>query len=173
VTGHAKAAGPQEARTVTGREDDISGPERRGTDERANDRETRNAPTGRMPPVSQGGSRDFPGPAVDFRVDILDHENEVIVVAELPGAEKDAIAISLLNPQTLRITARRAGPAEEEPGGYSIRERGNGILSRLIRLPASAISKGAETSFRNGVLEVRLRKMKIRPGTGGKEIPIT
>ncbi|MCE5339237.1 MULTISPECIES: Hsp20/alpha crystallin family protein [unclassified Methanoculleus] len=158
---------------MTGREDDPSSPGRRGINERVNDRENRDTSGGRLPPISRGGSRDFPGLSADFRVDILDHEKEVIVVAELPGAEKDAIMISLLNPQTLRITARRTAPAAEGPGGYSIHERGDGTLSRLVRLPASVISEGASTSFKNGVLEVRLTKMRGRPGPGGREIPIT
>lgn len=157
---------------MTGREDDLRDPGRPGPDERANDREARDAPAGRLPPVSRGGSRDFPGLTADFRVDILDHEDEVIVVAELPGAEKEAIAITLLNPQTLRITARRSVPTGEGPGGYSIHERGSGILSRLIHLPASVLSDGARTSYKNGILEVRLKKMKTRPGPGGREIPI-
>ncbi|MDV2480596.1 Hsp20/alpha crystallin family protein [Methanoculleus sp. Wushi-C6] len=158
---------------MTGREDDPAGFGRRGTDERASDPNTRDIPAGRPPPLARGGSHDFPGLAADFRVDILDHENEVIVVAELPGAEKDAIAITLLNPQTIRITARRGGPAGEESGNYAIHERGNGILSRLIRLPASVVSEGAVTGFKNGVLEVRLAKMRRRSEPGGREIPIT
>lgn len=152
---------------MTGREDEPSSSGRRSADERASDQETGNAP------IARGGIREFPGLTADFRVDILDHRDQVIVVAELPGAEKDTIAITLLNPQTLRITARRAGPVEEGPGGYSILERGNGTLSRLIRLPASVVSEGAKTSFRNGVLEVRLTKMRSRPEAGGREIPIT
>ncbi len=163
---------------MTGREDEPLGPGRRDIDETADNREsrfnktTRSGETGRSPPVSRGSSHDFPGLSTDFRVDILDHEEEVIVVAELPGAEEDAIGIILINPQTLRITARRAGPVQEGPGAYSIHERGNGILSRLIRLPASVTGEGAGTRFKNGVLEVRLKKMRTRSGPGGKEIPI-
>ncbi|WP_292517338.1 Hsp20/alpha crystallin family protein [Methanoculleus sp.] len=157
---------------MTEKPDDSPGSARRSTNERMNDRETRDAPGGRLPALSREGSRDFRGLTTDFRVDILDHKTEVIVVAELPGAEEDAIRINLLNPQTLRITARRAGPAEEGPTGYYIRERGNGIMSRLIRLPASVTDEAAGTSFKNGVLEVRLQKMRKPPGREGKEIPI-
>jgi len=147
---------------MTGREDDLRDPGRPGPDERANDRETRNTPT---------GSRESLSFSTDFRVDILDHDDEVIVVADLPGAEEDAIRISLLNPQTLRVTARRAGPVEEERG-YTIHERGNGVLSRLIRLPASVTGEGAKTRLKNGVLEIHLKKMRGGSGPGGKEIPI-
>lgn len=160
---------------MTGREGDPFDPARRRPDETTDDLESwfdeiiRNAETGRLPAISRGSSRDFPGLSADFRVDILDHGDEVIVVAELPGAEEETITIRLLNPQTLRITARRSGPVGE---GYYIRERGNGILSRLIRLPASVNEGDTKTSFKNGVLEVRLKKMKRGSGPGGKEIPI-
>ncbi|BBL69152.1 Hsp20/alpha crystallin family protein [Methanoculleus chikugoensis] len=156
---------------MTGREDDSSGPGRRQEgDQRANNRE--GGERGELPPVSRGGSRDFPGLSAEFRVDILEHGDEVIVVAELPGAEKDEIRINLLNPQILRITARRAGPVEEEPGKYYVHERGDGTLSRMIRLPASVVEEGAGTRFKNGVLEIRLKKMRRRSGPGGKKIPI-
>lgn len=173
VTGHPMATTRlQEARIMTGREDDPAEPGRRTIDETADNRESRGGESGGLPAVSSGGSRDFPGLSADFRVDILDHGDEVIVVAELPGAEGDAINITLLNPQTMRITARRAGPIEEGPGAYYIHERGDGTLSRLIRLPASVTGEGAKTRFKNGVLEVRLKKMRTRSGPGGKEIPI-
>lgn len=163
---------------MTRREDDPFGPERRSFEEAKDDMESRfdeivrNLESGRLPPLSRRSSRDFRGLSADFRVDILDHGDEVIVVAELPGAEEDAIQIRLLNPQTLRITARRAEPVEEESGGYYIRERGNGIMSRLIRLPASVTDESARTSFKNGVLEVRLQKMRGAPERGGKRITI-
>lgn len=152
---------------MTGSEDERFGTGRRGIDETAENREGRGGRT-----AQDSGSRDSLSFSTDFRVDILDHDDEVIVVAELPGAEEDGIRISLLNPHTLRITARRAGPVEERPRTYYIHERGNAILSRLIRLPASVMGEGAATSFKNGVLELRLKKVQIGPGRGGKEIPI-
>ncbi|MCK9276647.1 MAG: Hsp20/alpha crystallin family protein [Methanoculleus sp.] len=163
---------------MTGGEDDPLGTGRRDIDETTDNREARfnrtnrSGEAGGLPAISRGSNRDFRSLSADFRVDILDHGDEVIVVAELPGAEEGTIEIRLLNPQTLRITARRTGPVEEGPGGYYIHERGNGTLSRLIRLPASVTGEGAGTRFKNGVLEVRLKKMRTRSGPGGKEITI-
>ncbi len=168
----------QETGTMTGSEDEPSGTGRREPDETTENRDpgfdnaARSREAGRLPTTSRGNSRDFPGLPADFRVDILDHGDRVIVVAELPGVDEETITIRLLNPQTLRITAKRAVPIEEEPGGHFTRERGTGILSRLIRLPASVIAEGAVTGYKNGVLEVRLQKMKGGTGPGGKEIPI-
>ena len=164
---------------MTGREDDLSGPGRRqegdqGTSNQdsGSDRTHGGGKKGGLPPVSRAGSRDFPGLTADFRVDILEHGDKVIVVAELPGADKNEIQINLPTPQTLRITARRPGPVEEKPGTYYIHERGDGTLSRMIRLPASVVEDGAETGFKNGVLELCLKKMGKPGGPGGKKIPI-
>lgn len=144
---------------MTGREDDPSGAGRRQDGEqRAN-----------IPEGAGRSSRDFPGQSTEFRIDILDHSNEVIVVAELPGVEPGDIRINLLNPQTLRITAKRAGPAEED---YYIHERGDGTLSRTVYLPASVVGEGARTGFKNGVLEVRLKKMGRATEPNGRMIPI-
>ncbi|MFA5614609.1 MAG: Hsp20/alpha crystallin family protein [Methanoculleus sp.] len=150
---------------MTGKRED-SDPARRQPDEAADDQEV----IDRLPPAPRRSDRDFRGHSTDFRVDILDHGDQVIVVAELPGADESAINIRLLNPQTLRITAKRAGPVAE---GYYVQERGGSTLSRLIRLPASVTGEAAKTGYRNGVLEVRLTKVPINhPDPGGKEIPI-
>jgi HSP20 family protein len=156
---HLRATRLQEAWIMTGREDDPSGAGRRQDGEqRANNREG-----------AVRSSRDFFGLSTEFRVDILEHGDEVIVVAELPGVEPGDTRINLLNPQTLRITARRAGPVEEE---YYIHERGDGTLSRTVYLPASVVGGGARTGFRNGVLEVRLKKMGRASEPSGRMIPI-
>lgn len=172
VTDHPMTTRPQETRAMTGRESNPPDSRRGNTDEGTNNREARD-PRGReAPAVSHESIRDFRGHPTDFLVDILDQESEVIIVAELPGADVETIKLNLLNPQTLRITARRAEPVEEGSGGYYIRERGNGIMSRLIRLPASVTDESARTSFKNGVLEVRLQKMRGAPERGGKRITI-
>ncbi len=131
---------------MTGSEDEPSGTGRRETDS--------------LPATA----RDYSILSAGFRVDILDRGDRAIVIAELPGADEETIAIRLPNPQTLRITARRAGPAGEGAG--------DGTLSRLIRLPASVTAEGAATGYRNGVLEVSLKKVEGGSGPGGREIPI-
>lgn len=154
---------------MTGRDDKPPGTGRRERDETTQDRNpelnniARSREDDELPVTSRGNSRDFSGHSAGFRADILNHGDQVIVVAELPGIDEETIAIRLLNPQTLRITAKRATPTDE---------RGNSTLSRLIRLPASVIAEGAVTGYRNGVLEVRLKKVEGGSGSGGKEIPI-
>lgn len=158
-----------EEEPLTGKEEGPD-PARRHSDEGADDPGFQSDRTDRPTPISRGGSLDFRGLSAGFRVDILDRADEVVVVAELPGAEEGTINIRLLNPHTLRITARRVGPAGAK---YYIQERNDGTLSRLIQLPASVTGEASRTNFKNGVLEVRLKKIAVSgQGPGGREIPI-
>jgi HSP20 family protein len=106
----------------------------------------------------------FPGrmlPALrgEFSVDVREHEDEVIVVADLPGVQKEDIRVSLLDSRTLEILSKRDKETEEKgEGGYYVRERLYGSIRRRIVLPVDTSDAGARASFTNGVLEVRLRK---------------
>ncbi len=99
----------------------------------------------------------------EFRVDVREHDDEVIVVADLPGVEKDDVSLQFLNPRILEISCERKGEKEEKSEGYYVRERIYGSMQRLVTLPADVTEKDAKASFKNGVLEVRLNKTKISP----------
>ena len=99
----------------------------------------------------------------EFRVDVREHDDEMIVVADLPGVEKDDVSLQILNPGTLEISCERKGETEEKSEGYYVRERVYGSMQRLVTLPADVTEKDAKASFKNGVLEVRLNKTKISP----------
>lgn len=105
-------------------------------------------------------------PAVrDFRVDVRDHEDEVIVVADLPGVEKENVAVRLTDPRHLEIASTRASETEEEGRDFFMRERTYGQMSRTVLLPAEVTEENAAASFKNGVLEVRLKKAPTELGT--------
>jgi HSP20 family protein len=99
----------------------------------------------------------------EFHVDVKEHTDEVIVVADLPGAEKTDITISLIDPRTLYISSRRKEEKEEKEEGYYLHERLRGSMERTITLPAEVTEEEARATFNNGVLEVRLRKKMISP----------
>ena len=109
--------------------------------------------TDRMLPAMQG----------EFRVDVREHDDEVIVVADLPGVEKDDVSLQILNPRNLEISCERKGEKEEKSEGYYVRERVYGSMQRIVTLPADVTVEDAKASFKNGVLEVRLNKTKISP----------
>lgn len=115
------------------------------------------APGQRMMPVIRGAG---------IPVDLRDLEDEVAVVADLPGVESGDVAIRLTGPRMLRITVRRREEGERE--GYAVRERPSGEMTRVVNLPAEVTDEGAAAALRNGVLAVRLRKVPEQ----GVEIPI-
>ena len=73
-------------------------------------------------------------------VDVFDEGEWILVVAELPGVEKDDIQIEVQDDILSLSTAGRAKYVRE------------------ILLPSFVVPATMETSYRNGILEVRLRK---------------
>lgn len=102
-------------------------------------------------------------------VDVREDDTGIMVIADLPGVERQDISVRLLDPRTLRITARREIAREEEEAGYHVRERRVGTIARTIALPADVAGEGTGATFRNGVLEVRMKKAAA---THGKEIAV-
>lgn len=112
-----------------------------------------------------GGVTDRMLPALrgEFRVDVREHDNEVIIVADLPGIDKEDVMLQLLNPRTLEISCERKGEKEEEAEGYYMRERVFGSMRRVVLMPTDVTEEDSGASFKNGVLEVHLKKVKIPP----------
>jgi HSP20 family protein len=116
-----------------------------------------------LPP---GGMADRLLPAIrgEFRVDVREHEDEVLIIADLPGVEKDDVSLNLINPRTLEISCERKAEKEEKAEGYFMRERVYGSMTRIVALPNDVTDEGATASFKNGVLEIRLKKITIERG---------
>jgi HSP20 family protein len=115
----------------------------------------------RLLPAGGMSDRMLPALRGEFRVDVREHDDEVIVVADLPGVEKEAVSLQLVNPRLLEIACRREQDTEEKAEGYYIRERMSGSMSRMVTLPADTAEDDARASFKNGILEVRLKKKTI------------
>jgi len=118
---------------------------------------------GRLLPAGGVTDRMLPAIRGEFRIDVREQADEVIVVADLPGMEKDAVSLQLINPRALEISCARKGEREEKEEGYYMRERVSGSMQRVVRLPAEVIGEDSKASFKNGVLEVHLKKITISP----------
>jgi len=118
---------------------------------------------GRLLPT--GGITDRMLPAIrgEFRVDVREHADEVIVVADLPGMEKDDVSLQLINPRALEVSCQRKSENEDKEEGYYMRERVSGSMKRVVALPAEVTGDDSKASFKNGVLEVHLKKMTTTP----------
>lgn len=75
-------------------------------------------------------------------VDVMEEDKDVVVVAELPGVDRDDIKLQATEDHlTVSVDAPRRKYRKE------------------LRLPASIDPKSARASYKNGVLEVRLKKL--------------
>jgi HSP20 family protein len=77
-------------------------------------------------------------------VDVVDKGDEIRVVAEVPGVNKDSIKVKVVNGEKLIIQA-----TGEDRKYY-----------KEVELPAKVDEKSAKASYKNGVLEVVLKKVK-------------
>jgi len=112
-------------------------------------------------PGKEMRARVLPAIRGEFRVDVKEHEDEVIVAADLPGVEKEDVSLEIVEPRTLRIAFSRQAETKEEAEGYYVRERTYGSMDRVVKLPSDVTEEGAAATFKNGVLEVRLKKTTL------------
>ncbi|MDD1707124.1 MAG: Hsp20/alpha crystallin family protein [Methanoregulaceae archaeon] len=96
----------------------------------------------------------------EITVDVREHGDEITVVADLPGVEKQDINVRLLDPKVLQISIDHKEEREEKKEEYYVQERSFKSRSRTVFLPADVTEEGVSTSFKNGVLELRFKKTK-------------
>jgi len=96
-----------------------------------------------------------------FDVDVAETDDEVTVTADLPGFDREAIAVSVSD-RTLTLWATHEHSEEREPGeegaSYVRRERRHESVSRSVALPAAVDEASAHAAYRNGVLTVTMPK---------------
>lgn len=97
----------------------------------------------------------------NLRVDVIDHDDEVIVRADMIiGDQKKDIKIDLIDSQALKIFCDRKGEKKDESENYSMCERSFGSMTRIVPLPKPVTEEGSHAIFKDGVLEVHLKKSK-------------
>ncbi len=83
----------------------------------------------------------MPRPVLEPLVDVIEEDDEIIVVAEVPGVERDEIHVKIKGTTLILDVTNPQRPYHKD-----------------IQLPAKVKKDGAKSSIRNGVLEVRLKK---------------
>jgi HSP20 family protein len=90
-------------------------------------------------------------------LDVHDEKDQVVVVAELPGLNKDEIEISLHN-GLLSISGERKEETTAGEGETRRQERYFGRFSRSVTLPSLVDDTRVTASYKDGLLTVRLPK---------------
>ncbi len=93
-------------------------------------------------------------------VDVYETDTEVVVKAELPGVKKEDIDITIKE-NTVQIRAERKEEREEKTENIHRIERFYGKIERVIPLPAEVKAEEAKAQYKDGVLEIRLPKVKV------------
>jgi HSP20 family protein len=94
-----------------------------------------------------------------FEADVVELEDEIQVIAELPGVRLDDLDLTL-EANVLTVTGEkqdRRGDTERQ-GRYHLFERRWGRFSRSFVLPREVDRDQVSASFENGVLTVRIAK---------------
>ena len=104
-------------------------------------------------------------PAVPVReatVDLVDEGNRFVVHAELPGVAKDKIDVALTS-DGIEISAETDVEKEDKGKNFVVRERVYSHVYKQLSFPEEVIPEKAESTFRDGLLEVCVPKKTIAP----------
>lgn len=107
--------------------------------------------------------RDSAGAAWVPPVDILEQNDAIRIMAEIPGVNPDEVKISVEG-NVLTISGSKGQVAEEKTERVHRYERTYGAFERTFTLPASVDADRIQASYNQGVLTVALPKVeKARP----------
>ncbi len=99
--------------------------------------------------------------AARLPVDAYTTENEVIILASVPGVKPDDVEITIEG-DTLTIRGEMVAPPENV--NYVMQERGYGRFSRTLTLNVPVQADKANAEFENGVLTLTIPKAEaVRP----------
>ena len=104
------------------------------------------------------------------RVDIIEGEDSIVLVADLPGVDESGVDITL-DKHVLTIRGTVA-PVEMSGQTLAYREYDEGDFERAFTISAAVDRDAIEATVKNGVLRVRLprskqagsQKIQVRPG---------
>jgi len=95
-------------------------------------------------------------------VDVIDSGNEYVVKAELAGLKKENVQIEV-GTNELSLTARSEVEKEEKGRTYLHRERAFSTFRRYMGFAESIDTHKVSASMNEGILEVRLPKLELKP----------
>jgi HSP20 family molecular chaperone IbpA len=101
-------------------------------------------------------------PGREATVDMVDEGNKFVVHAEMPGVAKDKIDVALTK-DGIEISAETDVEKEDKEKNFVVRERVYSHIYKQLSFPEEVIPEKAESTFKDGLLEVCIPKKTIAP----------
>jgi len=92
-------------------------------------------------------------------VDVYETEDEIVIKSTIAGVEPDDLDV-FLHDDIVTIRGKRSQSSEEEDANYFYKECYWGGFSRSIILPTEVNPERISATFKNGLLTVRMPKIK-------------
>lgn len=93
------------------------------------------------------------------QLDLIEHADEYILRADLPGYDRDDIDVTLRD-RTLTIRADRSEETSAADAHFVRRERHHESITRSIELPEAVDPESVTATYDHGVLEVTLPRQE-------------
>ena len=90
-------------------------------------------------------------------VDIYETDRSVIIAVDLPGVDKEKVAVEVKD-NVLAVSGEREADAIPEGASYYRRERPLGLFLRTFTLHALVLPESIKAKFKKGVLTVEIPK---------------
>ncbi len=96
-------------------------------------------------------------------MDLVETDDSLVLRADLPGVDRDDIAIEVKD-GVLTVSGERRTGHEDRGEGYHRVERSFGRFSRSLGLPKGVSADSVSASYEDGVLEVKMPKpVEVQP----------
>jgi len=104
-------------------------------------------------------------------VDVVEHDDNFAVKADVPGVNKEDINVSVDN-NILSIKVNKEQEKKEEGATWHRYERQQTFVQRSLRMPESADLDNVTAKYENGVLSLNVLKKKVPKGDEKKKIAV-
>jgi HSP20 family protein len=95
--------------------------------------------------------------SIALPVNVREEKDGYVITAALPGVRPEDVQIEATS-NAITISGETSDESEVDEGEYVRRERRFGRFFRMLELPVEINADGAEASFENGVLTLRVPK---------------
>jgi len=110
-------------------------------------------------------------PIREATVDLVDEGNKFLVLAEMPGVAKDKIDVALTK-DGIEISAETDVETKDTAKNFVVRERIYSHIYKQLSFPEEVIPEKAESTFRDGLLEVSIPKKTIAPAPRKQKVTV-